>query len=413
MKLQKRVFIAFIFSFLLTSLTLASSIYIANNQFQIDGRRFVPRGANYTRLGASGYHVTFSQYDRRRAEIALRQMSRDGYNVVRVFLEPGPIALAQSPQLNSNYMANVLDFIRLAKNYKIFVVLAKDIWLPQSYINAYVSPVLFPEFGNAGNPVEFNVNQMIMDPTFIRAAEIFWGDVARVVANSDVSSNVISFDVYQEAHYRAEFYPFSKMQGRYTPYTGVSYEMSLSADRQQLADALAVQYAIKLRNAIVSKKPDALVTISLFTPYDIGQPAYNGMWPSPAGRDQRRPFRHRSLQIHSTLDYSSIHLYSGDGTTDHLDRALASIEVPKHQNHAKALVIDEIGLLQSKYPNLVAAAHAARAQINMLCDYKIAGWLYWTLDTFEQSGFYHLLLGQGEINGLLAPVTHHDTKCGL
>lgn len=390
----------------------AQTLQIKQNEFYLGGKRFVPRGANYTRLGSNGYHITFSQYDRVRAENALRQLSHDGYNVVRVFLEPEFIAQRNTPRLDYGYMDKLFDFIRMAKNLNIFVVLAKDIWLPQSYLNAYTSSELSSEFGNAGPVTEFNINQFILDPSFIFAAEAFLGDVAKAIALSDVSSSVISFDVYQEAHYRAEFYPFSKTQGIYRPYTGISYEMSQSSDRQQLADALAVEFANRLSRAIKLQKSDALVAISLFTPLDIGQPTYNGMWPSP-GRDNRRPFRHRSLEIYSQLDYSSVHLYSADGTTRHLENALTSIEISKNQSHSKPLVIDEIGLFQSKYSSLVNAANAARSQIDLLCDYRVTGWLFWTLDTFEQAGFIHLLSGSGEVNGLLAPIAHFDTKCGL
>ena len=105
----------------------------------------------------------------------------------------------------------------------------------------------------------------------------------------------------------------------------------------------------------------------------------------------------------------SVHLYSSDGSNSYLERALSSIEIAKFQVPSKPLVIDEIGLFQRNYSNLVSAARSARLQIDLLCDYKVTGWLFWTLNTFEQPGFIHLLMGQGEVNGLLAPVAHQDS----
>ncbi|MEM7051595.1 MAG: hypothetical protein AAF604_18145, partial [Acidobacteriota bacterium] len=56
------------------------------------GERLTPRGNNYVRLSSTSprYHSTFgADYDPQAIEMALSTMAVFGYNIVRVFIDPG------------------------------------------------------------------------------------------------------------------------------------------------------------------------------------------------------------------------------------------------------------------------------------------------------------------------------------
>ncbi len=81
------------------------------------------------------YHSTFNvgRYDSGRAEAALDRMATDGYNVVRVFISEICVdECAGDPRsglLRTAYIANLVDFLRRAKDDGVFVLVTND-WLP-------------------------------------------------------------------------------------------------------------------------------------------------------------------------------------------------------------------------------------------------------------------------------------------
>src|SRR5687768_10769577 len=70
-------------------------VSVAEGRFQVGGAPFVPRGVSYMRLDCAllphCWHITFDPaiYDRSGAELALAAMQARGYNVVRVWIDPG------------------------------------------------------------------------------------------------------------------------------------------------------------------------------------------------------------------------------------------------------------------------------------------------------------------------------------
>src|SRR5690606_9672900 len=69
----------------------------SDDGFAVDGATFTPRGTNYVRLADDGtgrdktFHSNFEPglYDAEGSEAALKAMADNGYNTVRVFIDPG------------------------------------------------------------------------------------------------------------------------------------------------------------------------------------------------------------------------------------------------------------------------------------------------------------------------------------
>lgn len=110
-------------------------VTVTKDGFAAGGAKFTPRGNNYVRLTDDGlgegkkYHSNFEpgSYDADRSEAALAAMSRDGYNTVRVFIDPGdslankagrPHGLGHGDDDDSvgqsAYFDNVADFVTKA-----------------------------------------------------------------------------------------------------------------------------------------------------------------------------------------------------------------------------------------------------------------------------------------------------------
>src|SRR5215207_5976462 len=90
-------------------------------------RRFVPRGANYVRLDASG-HSTFKvgRYSTRRTDAALTRMRGLSYNTVRVFIagecRSGCVGTAGGG-ISRRYVRNVVDFLRRLRKRNMVAIL--------------------------------------------------------------------------------------------------------------------------------------------------------------------------------------------------------------------------------------------------------------------------------------------------
>ena len=106
-----------------------------------DGERvFVPRGANYIRLNASQggsgpydptkpvYHSTFSPiyFNATEARNLLSRLRRNGYNIVRVFVDVGAPnrddGVVKGNYLSPKYMENVAVFVKIAASLQMYTV---------------------------------------------------------------------------------------------------------------------------------------------------------------------------------------------------------------------------------------------------------------------------------------------------
>jgi hypothetical protein len=365
------------------------------------GAKFVPRGSNYIRLGpqrnASGetqfYHSTFNvgRYDSGRAEAALSRMATGGYNVVRVFVSEICVdECAGDPRtgsLRTAYIANLVDFLRRAKNHGVFVLLTND-WLPPN--TTYVSVL-------AGVRREWfdDVNGLFLSPQGIVAQRHLWTDLVTALLRQNAPMDAIfAFELWNEANVLADKAPFSLTAGRVTAANGLTYDMASASDRRRIIDDGFVFLIDQVRASIREVAPTALVTMGFFHDTE----------PNPARRGDNRLVRTRAVIERSSADFVDIHPYADDELTFPQFMQNYGIDGPV----AKPIVIGEFGGAKR---NLFSASQAAEALVSwqqQSCAYGIDGWLLWTWDTDEQPDLWNALSGGGVIEQALAPRSRPD-----
>lgn len=394
------------------------------------GETFVPRGNNYVRLAPIDdrhFHSTFEPglYDAERADAALAYMHDSGYNVVRVFLDPGhpqhsaegrPHGLGHGDDDdsvgNAAYLDNVADFIIKAATHGVYVLPAMD-YYP---FNAH-----YAQIQEESAPPQPNIegwNAFYMQRSWINAKAAyltnFLTEIQQRVGES-LMTTLLAVQTDNEATYEANRKPFSLTSGEVTSSDGQTYNLSDPASRQALGDNSMVEYANSLVAAVHEDFPDMLVTAGMFTYAAVGKAPDGFSVHCDAGgdpqacqdRDYRYPARPASLAADSDLSFLDLHVYHEPNRT--LDTNLASSEWDQVTG---PVIVGEFGTQRAHHgDDVVAAATAMRDLQVATCERGFAGWLYWTWDTDEEETqrlFVTATEQDGAVNGLLAPAVRYD-----
>ncbi len=381
------------------------------------GSRFVPHGYNYTKLaniGACGeQHTTFNvgMYSASSAESFLAQMQYDGYNVVRVFINPGDNYYGASCQESSGqygiagpkssvslyapYVANFADFVSRAKAHGVYVVPILS-FVPQNA--KYVG------MGNASTlPNVEDLNSYFMSPGLIQAKATYAQDIVQALssyAGGELLSAIFAWELENEVFLLGDKKPFSLSSGMVATADGVSYDMAVPAQRQQAADANIVLWANSAAASIRQVDSQAMVAASVFTHAAVGRTGANGLLPD-SNPDKRYPARPLILRLYSTIDYTDIHTYPL-GSNYTFSNDLNSSEFASMNKASRPFLMGEFGAFKSKYPTLNAAAIGMRAHRDAAYAMGFAGSVFWTWDTYVQSNMWHGAEKSGAINGVLA-----------
>ncbi len=381
------------------------------------GARFVPHGYNYTRWGSIGgcapQHITFNIgiYNATAAENFLAQMQYDGYNVVRVFINPGDSyygpsceqATGQygiagpkaSTSLYAPYVANLADFVSRAKTRGVYVIPVLT-YVPQNA--KYVG------IGNSGAMANIEGhNSYFLSTGLIQAKATYARDLVNALAayqSGDLLSAIFAWELDNEVYLLSSEKPFSLASGSVATADGVTYNMAVPASRQQAADANMVYWANTVSAAIRQADPQAMTSASVFTFGAVGRSGANGLQ-LDSNPDKRHPARPISLRLYSTLDYTDIHTYPL-GATYSLTTDLNTSEFASMNKTTRPLLMGEFGAFKSKYANIVSAANGMGAHRDAAYSMGFAGSLFWTWDNLVQSDMWHGVESNGAINGVLA-----------
>ncbi len=381
--------------------------------------KIIPRGNNYIKLryhNSIPYHATFEVgfYNSSDVESALNSMNYYGYNVVRIFIDPGHwsrIGIANkngvaglwdsTPQLDVNYMNNVADFIKRATVHKIYVIPVLN-ELP--YNSPYMGTVVpDPKIGG--------INAFYLNQTYINAKKRYAEDfVVALKARIDAwrMTTIFAYALENELFFDASYPPFSSSSIIVNTADGQSYNMGDASQRQQAADSNMVHWAITLTNAIKMKDHDTMTTVGFFTYNIVGKPGPNGLlMGNPPPPDPRFPGRPLMLRAWAAnVDFVDIHVYPYSGWT--LSSDMNSIE---WWGTPGPIIIGEFGAAENYYSDIVQATYAMRElQVDTCNLYNAAGWLLWTYDNLfpdlsqDPPGHYTVLENNGTINGFLAPI---------
>jgi hypothetical protein len=367
------------------------------------GQSFVPRGNAYVRLGylrdnfgrTQTDHTTFivGMYDSARSDAALSAMQSNGYNVTRVFMNGCCVGGIGDPQggINGAYVANVIDFLRLAKKHNIKVMLTHD-WLPG-----------YGGYGDLFGPCwpQYEMNNLnFLSSCGIAANVKYYDDFVRaLVAQRAPLDTVFSFELRSEYTYDAAYAPLTLTAGSITTANGKTYDLGDNASRQTMMDDGLIYFVDQVASAVRIVDPTALVSIGFFAPqepnpYRSGDERLIKSWPAVAG---------------STADFVGIHPYPILGGLT-LAQYIQNFGFVGYQQK-QPVIMEEFGAFQTDYSEQNAAVLTHDWQVQS-CVYGIKGWLFWTWDTpgTDQPWppTWPAFGGTGVINDALAPVNRPD-----
>jgi Cellulase (glycosyl hydrolase family 5) len=329
------------------------------------GLPFVARGWNYVRLGAQWtpagrivYHSTFNvgRYEPARAERALRLMHASGYDVVRVFLDAACFRAclvdAQTGELSTAYLSNVVDFLRRAAAANVEVMLTID-YPPD---RGRYGELLRAEPGSRTD----GVNRFYLTGGGVRASAAFWSDLVSALARRDAPlRDVLGYELLNEVTFASN-----------------------RVRSAVLADGL-VYWLDTVRRAIRAVDPTALVAVGFAQPLEQ--------------RSDGLPVV-RAVLERSQADFVDVHAYSRLGLPWKEYAAEAGFAASR-----KPLVMGELGAFKAAYPTVGDAAEALRSRIEESCAYGFSGWLAWSWDTRAQPELWNATSAGGALERALAP----------
>jgi len=352
------------------------------------GNRFVPQGINWVRLAKSEdkwpANISFSEdfYPAHSQEIssALQKMGKLGYNIVRVRIDAKGITGPQERvELNAKYINNLIDFIRVANQQGLYVLLTGQ-WMPDNYYQvANIGPA------SKANDQATGINQLLLSKSLIHAFAQYESDLVRMIkANTpELVSGIFAFDLWNEQSFSAKDLPFSKVNGTFISDDGKKYDLSQPDSRQQLADDATIEWVNSVTSAIKDVEPEMLVTSSVFTPLEVKRKGYDGVYVSgSAWGDWRQPFRLKTLE-NTKLDYLQIHPYP-HASDYQIGPDLESLEFATLRK-AKPVIIGEFGAHKKDFPDIATASSTMKSFLLQACSRGMAGWLFWSWDTYQQN----------------------------
>jgi hypothetical protein len=364
------------------------------------GQRFVPRGNNYIRLARQRkpdgtflrYHSTFNAgtYDRSAIQAALRQMSDDGYNVVRVFLNhccEGGIGGANG--LSGSYMDNVADFLREARQISVYVMFTID-WIPIPEVRRSDRAMWCSDF-------QCTTAHILSEEGVWANQEFFARFVQELKRRNAPLDIVFAYELRNELTFATSHPPLSLTSGFLTTANRRSYDLSKRSEKIKMLEEGLVYWINSVRTSILGVDPMALVTVGFVPPKD----------PDLVWTGKARSSIVGAVLERSHLDFFDIHVYP-EGSDFLLEQLLDDCGLTSL--HSKPVLFGEFGALMAAFPSHVAAARRMPEIVSASCTYGIDGWIFWAWMSEPDADTFNALDSGGMINDILAPV-HWPDPC--
>lgn len=368
------------------------------------GEPFVPCGANYIRL-RGGVHSTFeaatsagpSDYDPYDAEAALKLMADNGMNTVRVFLfggtpeTPGLAGGLSVSGVYRPYLDNVADFMKRASRNGIYVLLTFGCELPENYY-----------YRNRLSGLPVGRNTMYLTQEGIDAYTAVVCDTLHYLKsiNPDLLSGLFGIQLQNEVALYAGEWPFDDAHrtDTVTGADGRTYDMSIDADRQALAENGLRFYIDSLTEAVRQVDPALLVSESAFSCYDVGTTPERSYGMHASGVDTRIPPTAEVL-LNTNLDFLDYHFYYTDpGMTleesfmaRYDSTLLGSLSANAQEAlKSKPVIMGEFGSFKFMDNSVSEELKTLRGLRAAALEKGLDGVIYWTLDCFEQEALGNL-----------------------
>jgi len=381
-------------------------------------------GVNYIRLRGQesrlkGDHSTFdaatfstkADYNPYHAETLLRILKTKGFNFVRVFVigrssvNPGVSGdVSLNEPFYEPYMNNVIDFIKRAQKYGIYVYLSfGDGELP---LNAWYKTRL------PGTDVSY----LRLYFPFVKNAVDLKAEYLSFFINHIKSTNpllinsLLAVELQNEYALNANVWPFSLKSGIFNAYWGESYDLANGESRQKLADDGTIIYQNKMVEALNQVDPELLVSEGFFTLNAVGKTPETafGLYPDNF-EDERYPPTFNVI-VKSNIDFIDIHIYPHSATNSIQDQFSQNMNTMLEGDtklndilSKKPMILGEFGAFyENEKGNSTTTANRMAELANIAMNNGLSGWCYWTFDTFEQERILNLMEQNQEIMGAVS-----------
>jgi hypothetical protein len=366
--------------------------------------RFVPRGANLWRWAylerpaedPALIDTMFNTSDLNQldsAEESVRAMGAMGFNVVRVWVNacwggaPGCMDKLGGG-LDPAYLANLADFLAVAKGSGVYVMLTLDD-IPGNGLYRYgMDKACCATFNG------FNLD--FLSPEGVKASQDYYVDTIQGLAKAGAPMDAIwAYELRNEAFFEAQLAPLSRTSGSVITANGASYDMADEASRRAMMEDGWVYWIDQITQAIKAKDPTALVTMGFFVQNE----------PLPIHPDDPRlVYLHRVL-YDSALDFVDLHAYPGYDLS--MQQHAQNFDLLDYD--VKPVVMGEYGADRHNFPSISDAAAALQAWQAESCDYGFDGWLMWTWGGGEVQDDYWTAEEQGGVLAkALSPARNPD-----
>jgi len=384
-------------------------------------KEYIPNGVNYVGI-RFGDHATFeydyglipSKYDPYTVEALMRQLKKNGYNFIRVFVIPGGrqaqnLGLGGIPNetegLYIPYMECFTDFLKRAHRYGIYV-------MPCFGENEMISNKYFREMaGNtSGQAILFSKDGIKAKQQYIKW---FLEYIKRRCP--EAINSLIALSMQNEFAFNSTQAPFNQTSGTYTFIDGTKYDMSDDTQRRALANKAIQYYYKKMKEAIHEVDPEILLAEGTFSMMAVGKDmdSAKGLRTISGVNDTRFPMSAEEL-LATDIDFLDFHVYrygakgnAREVFEQNFKNMLFNTSKTKEYMKHKPVILGEYGAISSEIQEseLDAGMEFATGLRNAAMENGFAGCSFWTIDTFEQTDVWCLMWDQGSYLGKLSLLT--------
>lgn len=354
--------------------------------------RFIPRGPNFLLLGLENNYVVdrlFARYDSAKVAREMDEMKSLGYNVIRIALDicRQDCIGKEGGGLRDDYLDNVADFLRQAKNHGLFVIMqANDLPLKGGYVSKVEATCC--------STFDGYINSHYLSPVGVEQWKQYWQDVIRaLIAREAPLDAIMAYEIRGELFLFPDQPPVSLTNGKVTTANGKTYDMSDPAQKQQMIDEGIRYWADEVSDAVRKLDPTALTVIGLFPPNE----------PNVWRADLNRYVPTLTLFANSKVDFLALHPYPGYVP---LEQMMENFEVESFT--AKPVIIGEFGGFKFAYDSPQEAAQILQRWQVESCAYGIQGWMFWHWTGTNDREVWTGSEGDGAIRQVLAPRNRPD-----
>lgn len=380
--------------------------------------KYLPVGGNYMGL-RGGDHSTFdaatsfteADYDPIKADAMMRALSQNGGNVLRVFLigrsstNPGITGDSNIPVTNEEYyynglyipyMENVVDFLRKAQKYGIYVMMALgDADVPS---NAYYMQL---QGGHA-----LGRNEIYMTANGVAARKAYAENVVKYFLEKapDCMSGIFSLEFQNEFAMYGDQWPFNQTSGTVTLANGKSYDMADADSRQAAHEESTIYYLNTLVDAVKALDPGLLCNEGTFTLNIVGNNGQHGLQGSTSG-DLRYPAT-LDVYLSSKIDFVDMHIYFANRNNNTIMSSFADdltyMNFYTDETQAllkeKPIFMGEFGPGTTVFTTQEAAYEVWTTTARLARESNFQGFACWTLESHSQKECWCILDDDGKFD---------------